>query len=340
MGPAGMTIRSMKNGSGLRTRISVVTPTLFRPEEVMGLLENLCRQILLPEEVIIVDGAPQEEKSTEARVVRAHARLPFRCHYIRAGGGTAVQRNIGIDAASGNFLAFIDDDVRLDRDFFERIVEVFADDDGCRIGGIAGYITNQYFDPQRSLRWKWYRRLRLLSTYEPGRYDFNTGYPVNRYMYPPHSGVRKIDFMGANCAVWRKAVFSQGFRFDEFFADYGVLEDVHFALRAGRKWDLYECGRARCVHLRSPGGRVNSGQMNYKTAVNYRYVFVDAVPRRTWRQECAFWRMQIFDLCRLAYVALRSGNPADWHAVGGKCAGIRDAVGVRPPPRGPGEWRR
>ena len=133
------------------------------------MLENLRRQTVLPLEVVLVDGAPEGEDETQAVVQSILPTLNYRLVYIRRGGGTAIQRNIGIDRAEGAFIAFIDDDVRLDPDYFERMLEVYDKDTERRIGGMAGYITNQFLDPDKSPRWRWYRRMRLFTTYEPGR---------------------------------------------------------------------------------------------------------------------------------------------------------------------------
>ncbi|MCL4237370.1 MAG: glycosyltransferase [Anaerolineae bacterium] len=301
--------------------LSVVTPTLERPEEVDGLLENLAQQTLLPLELILVDGAPPDVTATGHVVASKAPNLPYRCRYIRYGGGTAIQRNVGIDMVRGDFIAFIDDDIRLEADFFEQIMAVFREDENCRVGGVAGYITNQYFDINSVARWRWNQRLRLYSTYEPGRYDFETGYPINRYMQPPHDTNREIDFMGAGCAMWRREVFADGLRFSEFFSGHGVLEDAHLALRAAKQWRLLECGRARCVHLQSSKSREDARMTARKTAVNYRYVFIDIVPKRTWKQEWRFWRVQVFDLFRLLLSALR-GRRSGWQEVLGKLEGI------------------
>ena len=196
---------------------------------------------------------------------RVRDELPYPCVYVRRGGGTAIQRNIGIDAAQGEFIAFIDDDIRLQPDFFERIVAAFRR--MCKAaGGIAGYITNQHLDPSTSARWRWYRRLHLFRTYEPGRYDYQTGYPINRYLQPPHDRLKEIDFMGAGCAMWRREVFEGGLRFSEFFKDYGILEDAHLALRARRQWKLFELGTAHCIHLRCQISKPDSRRIARKTA--------------------------------------------------------------------------
>lgn len=316
------------------TRLSVVTPTLGRPEEVGELLENLGRQTVLPDELLLVDAAPEGDERTQNVVDEMKADLPFVCRHIRHGGGTAIQRNVGIEGADGDFIAFVDDDIRLESDFFEEMLGVFEDDPQGEVGGVVGYITNQHLDPASSPRWRWYRRLRLFTTYEPGRYDFETGYPINRYLQPPHDGLREMDFVSTNCAVWRRQVFDEGLRFSEFFVGYGILEDAHLSLRASRHWKLLENGRARCVHLRSPRSRANSRKIAYMSAVNFRYVFLDLVPQRTWRQELRFWRVQLLDLLRFLVVFIRRPDRLGWGLVVGKLEGLAHALRLRPDGKG------
>lgn len=302
--------------------LSVVTPTLNRPREVLELLDDLSSQSVLPDELLIIDGAPPEITDTQDIIPQKAPFLPFKLRYFRQQGGTAIQRNVGIDHAQGEFIAFVDDDIRLEPDFFEIILDAFKNDTQNAIGGISGYITNQYLDPATSRRWKWNRRLHLYTTFEPGRYDYQTGYPVNRYLQPPHDQLREIDFMGAGCAVWRKEVFSQGLRFSNFFTGLGVLEDAHLALRAARSWKLIECGKARCVHLHSPNARENARLISRKTVLNYRFVFMDIVPKRTFMQEFRFWRNQVVEVLRLFFYAGLHFSKPNWESVLGKLEGM------------------
>jgi GT2 family glycosyltransferase len=313
--------------------ISVVTPTLDRPDEVRTLLTNLAEQSLLPLECVLVDAARPAMTETENVVLELRDHLPFDVVHIRHGGGTAIQRNVGIDAARGAFIAFIDDDMLLAPDFFQQALDAMAQDPDLSVAAIAGYITNQYLDASKSPRWRWYRRLGLFSTYEPGKFDFESGYPINRYMQPPHEGIREVDFMGANCAVWRRVIFDEGLRFSPFFADYGVAEDAHLALSARmRGWKIWEVGTARCVHMHSPRARASKRSVARKTAVNYRFLFVDILRERTRRQEFRFWRVQAVDLFRQVTWAARHWKKEEWAAALGKLEGIIAATRVRAEP--------
>jgi len=304
-------------------RISIVTPTLDRPSEALELIRNLSEQTRLPYELIIVDGASDVESATETAISKIPVgNIPFCVNYIRCGGGTAIQRNVGIEAARGDFVAFVDDDIRLDVDFFARILAVYAADSRREIGGVVGYRINEHITPATNQRWRWYKALRLLATYEPGRYDFKCGYPINVNLHPPFHGIRPVDFMTSSCAVWRRAVFDRGLRFDFFFRDYGVLEDAHFSLRAGREWSLFQDGDARCVHLHSPRGRADPRGIGYKSVVNYYYVFHDVAGPLSTVQQFRFWRYQLFELFRIAMSALRRLSMDDVHDLRGRIEGI------------------
>lgn len=310
--------------------ISIVTPTFRRPTETVELLANLRQQTLLPLELILVDGAPPAETATEEAIKPILPTMPFPCHYIRHGGGTAIQRNVGLQQVRGELVALIDDDIRLEPDFLAQMERVFAADPEHQIGGVTGFRTNQHFDPNVE-RWRWYRRLKFFSTYEPGRYDFDSGYPINVLLHPPFDGVREVDFMTTSCTVWRRAVFAAGMEFDPFFRDYGTLEDTHFALRARRKWKLLLNGAARCLHLQSPHGRVSRRRIGYKCVVNYYFVFTDIAGPLTWAQKWRFWRFQLFELFRVLSSAVRRWQWSDAQEFAGRLEGfLAVARGVIP----------
>jgi glycosyltransferase involved in cell wall biosynthesis len=302
-------------------QISVVTPTYRRPAEILQLLVNLSEQTFLPYEVILVDGAPPEETETESVVKSVSQSLPFKIRYVRREGGTAVQRNVGVDSAAGEFIALVDDDVRLDKNFLGKMAEIFRSDDSKKIGALVGYRTNQHFRVEDSERWRWYKRLNLLTTYEPGRYDFETGYPINNNLQPPFEGVRPVDFMTTACAVWRRDVFDAGLRFHPFFCDYGILEDAHFSLRAGRDWILLQNGSAHCRELGSPNGRVNARKIGYKCVVNYYFVFQDIISPLSRAQKFRFWRYQAFEFFRIASSAVRRRRWCDVQEIVGRVEG-------------------
>jgi len=89
--------------------VSVILPTFRRPEGLRAALQSVLGQSRAPDELIIVDNAP--EKSAERAAASANAVAPFPVHYVHAPEpGVANARNAAMKRASGRYLAFLDDD--------------------------------------------------------------------------------------------------------------------------------------------------------------------------------------------------------------------------------------
>lgn len=87
--------------------VSVVVPTFNRPELVIRALRSVLRQTYGNLEVIVVDDASRDE-TRRAIASIADSRIRYLRHDQNRGGSAA--RNTGIRAASGDFIAFLDDD--------------------------------------------------------------------------------------------------------------------------------------------------------------------------------------------------------------------------------------
>jgi hypothetical protein len=122
--------------------------------------------------------------------------------------------------------------------------------------------------------------------------------------------------------MWRREAFDEGARFHDFFRDYGVLEDAHFSLKAGRKWTLLQCGDAQCEELHSPKGRVNQRQIGYKCVANYYFVFRDVVGPLGAARSFRFWRYQAFEFFRIAMSAIRRRRWGDVSELRGRIDGV------------------
>lgn len=89
-------------------KFSVVITTFNRPAELKEALDGVYAQIELPLEVIVVNDAsslPYEE------VISGFSDKPgFHYHYLNESSGANKARNIGVDKALGDVIAFLDDD--------------------------------------------------------------------------------------------------------------------------------------------------------------------------------------------------------------------------------------
>ncbi len=96
-------------------RLSVVVPTRDRADFLDECLATICDSVTADDEVIVVDSASRETSTGE--VARARGAQLFRC----SSPGTSLARNAGWRAARGAWIAFIDDDVRVDPEWAEAL---------------------------------------------------------------------------------------------------------------------------------------------------------------------------------------------------------------------------
>ena len=133
--------------------LSVVIPTLGRPAVLRETLESLYGCEPLPYEVVVVDG--DRERSAE-QVVREFAMRAdrLRVRYHAGERGASVQRNVGIELASGEVVLFTDDDVYFDRNVFGVLAEAYRD---RSVVGATGRIVQEWrsFGNEQS----WIRRV-------------------------------------------------------------------------------------------------------------------------------------------------------------------------------------
>lgn len=93
-------------------RLSVVTPTHRRPDNLRLLLDSLAGQTLSRDrfEIVVVDDASGDVTGNVLR--EATLRLPnLRYEQLGSNSGPARARNRGIELATGDMIVFLDDDV-------------------------------------------------------------------------------------------------------------------------------------------------------------------------------------------------------------------------------------
>jgi O-antigen biosynthesis protein len=91
-------------------------------------LESLARLRYPNYEVIVVDDGSKD------RTAEIAARYPFRLIRI-PNGGLSAARNLGLNAATGEIVAYTDSDTRVDPDWLSHLVQPFLESDVVGVGG-------------------------------------------------------------------------------------------------------------------------------------------------------------------------------------------------------------
>src|SRR5208282_2362401 len=103
--------------------VSLCIATYRRPDRLEALLEDLTRQTRPPNELVVVDN----DAAASARAVverRVSLRAPFPIRYdIQPLKNISLTRNRTVELATGQWVAFIDDDERAPTTWLERLMD-------------------------------------------------------------------------------------------------------------------------------------------------------------------------------------------------------------------------
>jgi len=289
--------------------LSLIICTYKRAEPLCRLLETVKTQSRLPDEILIVDGSPDDK--TEIALKQVNLKLKY--HKVSPEQrGLTQQRNIGISLCDQDtdIVAFLDDDILLDKKYFKKLIntyEIFPDAFG--VGGCPqtpkgespqtpkggfkrdglwfkdenGKSNNKYFCfdgycRAESLRYK----IRAIFDLAPDRPPahlpkFSHGRSVG--FLPPSGKIYEVEQFMGGVSSYRKSVFDE-IQFSTYFEGYGLYEDADFCFRLRKLGKLYVNTSAKCEHHHHPSGRPNQFQYGQMVVKNGWYVWRQRWPNQ------------------------------------------------------------
>jgi len=135
-------------------KFSVVIPVYNGADTIVRAIESVLSQTYVAHEIIVVDDA-----STDGTTALLRDKYPDSIHLIELANnsGSSVARNAGMDAATGDYIAFLDDDDTWHRDKLKIVNDVLAKQPS--IAFLFHISTMADFDklppPQYSVAEKW-----------------------------------------------------------------------------------------------------------------------------------------------------------------------------------------
>jgi GT2 family glycosyltransferase len=265
-------------------QVSVIICTKDRPADLTICLDSLALQTTQPAEVIIVDASiiPVEVAVNEFR-----SKTAPQCNVklLRASPGLTRQRNIGIRAASGSVILFLDDDTVLDKDYVKEIATIYEMDSDSKIGGVGGAII-----PDPALKEQWhqraFKRIFLLPGLGLGRLK-RSGHPD--FIFTPRE-LTRVQFLSGCNMSYRRCVFDN-LLFDERLTGYAIGEDVHFSYAVSRRWELVLTPYARIEHREAGTGRPVTKKKREMGILHHLLFFSEQVATGPVDWLCYFWSL-------------------------------------------------
>ena len=298
------------------SKFCLIICTYQRPKALLKLLRSVSEQILYPYQIIIVDG------STNLETKNLIAENEFRNieYYLVAekDRGLTRQRNFGIDKINRDSLitCFLDDDVVLQTDYFEKLIETYQEYPDAF--GVGGYIIEE------NIAWKknvinevefeefefdgWKRKLGsrnvlrkklgLLSDQPPGFMpEFSHG--LSTSFLPPSDKIYPVEFFMGGVSSYKTEVFSK-IQFSEYFDGYGLYEDMDFCLRLSKLGALYVNTAAKLYHYHEASGRPNQFKYGKMVSQNGKYVWKVKYPNPDFLAKLTYYKISFL----LAFIRL------------------------------------
>ena len=243
-------------------KLTFVVATRDRPDELIRMWRSLRSQSRVPDEVVIVDASARP-----STLVGPQAGPPALCYIRTAVASATRQRNIGLDAVrpEAGLVGFLDDDAVLEEGAVEEMLR-FWGSAGAEVGGAAFNMTNH--PPLRAARWKSLPFVEHAGIYgrKPGAV-LKSGFQT---MIGTVAETTPTAWLPSGAVVWRREVLRR-LKFDEWFSDYGYLEDLDFSYGVGKSLVLKVVAGARYAHHPQASSRLDPFRFGRKEVANRLY---------------------------------------------------------------------
>ena len=294
-----------------------VIPTKNRATDLSICIESLLQQDPPPAQVVIIDQSCSNESQIALQRELERCPLTVRAsldvHYERdpSIAGLTAARNRALEFVKMEVVLFLDDDVRLEPHFIERIVDTYRTDPS--VTGVSGIVTNYQRPPL------FFRLWNAVFVRGPFHDDRQPVYWNAQHLLDVPSF--RVSRLGGGLMSFRMAGI-RNVHFDEALRGVADGEDVDFCLTLGREAVLVVVPGARLEHRQSPVGRLTDHWLRRSArATHFLY-------RKHWRHgiknRVSFLWLQAGYALVAAISTLRQRSFSPWHALR---TGIREGSG-------------
>lgn len=248
-------------------QVSIIVRTYNRPERLRECLQSLVRQTYPSFETVVVNDAGVEVDSILSDELGV---LPFQSIRNASNMGRTAALNIGLEAARGTYIGFLDDDDAVYPDHIQTLMEAALSNNRPVVYSDVLNVTFQQ-DAQTG-EWK---RIKEQLVYS---FDFE----ADNFLL--------ANYIPINCLLIRKDCFDAVGPFDESLTIY---EDWEFLIRLSRKFPFHHIARITGEYRRRDDNSniLESGQYPInERVVKRRYrddrdAAFDAIFKRTFQQQ-------------------------------------------------------
>lgn len=249
---------------------SVAIPTFNRKDDLEKALDCILRSTIYPSEVLIIDDGELGQKFVEdARIKLASKNIRlvyYKKDHSKERRGTSISRNIAMSMTQEDIIFIIDDDLRVNENFFEKIMEAWNANVENTLIGVGGVMSNYR---GKSTIEKLFNIIFAL--------DSNLAWDVNDAAMQVWDDYitrqSKVYYVHGGACSYRRSLALR-LPFSVFTKGREALEDVDFCLRAKNAgFHFIIEPAAKAVHLHSKINRENNFQIGLKESRNRKIIF-------------------------------------------------------------------
>lgn len=245
--------------------ISVVIVTYNRDKDLAITIESFKKEIIKLREILIIDNNTDDKAKKVIKSIKNNKIKYFKSEV----NSLTVSRNLGINKVDkkSKIIIFLDDDVSLEKDYFDKIIEVFNEYPNAV--GVSGYYFPENYKINRLENN--IRKLALLENWTVNKAKVLSAFGAS-YPYKLTKIINSEWLSGFNMA-YKKEVFGKD-KFEEKFFKYALAEDFEFSTRINKKYQrsLFITPYAKLTHRVSEDGRTPKPKLVYMNLVNHLYI--------------------------------------------------------------------
>ena len=229
--------------------ISIIIPTLNRPEDLLKAVNSLCTQTRLPDELIIVDQSHDKLSIIPVKkIMRKYFAIKLVYIHDSKIAGLVEAKQRGVLNAEGDLICFLEDDVILEKKYLNQIELGFTKN--LNMIGCSGIITNP---PKNNFLYKTFFKIFHLGIYKDKRVCLSENFFGYQNKLIPSK------MLSGGVSAWRQNVF-EIIPFD-IKNGFHMYEDIDFSTRVAYDFpgQLFINPNARLAHYFSPINRDLSG---------------------------------------------------------------------------------
>lgn len=268
--------RLMQNRS--RPAISVVVPTFNREDGIRRTLRGLANQQLRNgsfETIVVSDGSTD---GTNDYLTSGSTPLPI-VTILQENSGPAAARNKGIEAAQGDLVVFVDDDILPDSGLLQAHADAHEHSDG-RLVTVGPMLNPTDVKLGRLVAWEQHMLYKQYQAMNSGDLEASS-----RQFYTGNAATRRehlVQLGGFDVSLRRAEDVELAYRLRDYGLDFKFLGDArgyHYASRSYRSWrsNAYLYGRSDVVFGRDHGQEWMLPLIGHQ--FRSRHIFVRALTR-------------------------------------------------------------